>query len=276
MRRLIQRLWKVKHEEFDDVLLTRTTIVGDMQSGKTTTIETIIKAINEVYSDIPQVNIYTRSYREVHSLHRKQHEDIREAIEKAEILNILIDDALTTMHVRGHYVSDEINFAMIRHYFKEKLDIRRMTLNVFFATQRYQLLFNMMRQAPILLFKAITVRDYWERRQIAGLLGWNYLKYLDEMAREVLINKNREYMDKTIFCEGKRVKVVDFPKDNEGISFYDLEGDNLSERDRYVLNALRDGWTYREIESVFEISSRDIARLSRYYKYKLKVESKTG
>ena len=184
-----------KHEKIKkpDVMLNWVTLVGTMQSGKSTTAEALISMVNKEYEDKEQINLKFDKIQEIFKLHLAS-SDLLEDLRETDLINILIDDAVIGSSSKSYRKEDIVNWFTIRHYFADKLKVAPSTLNIFFCTQRYMNLQNILRQAPILIFKALPVVDISEKKLLATLLGRGKWRYLNKWCNEIFIKGNIEYM----------------------------------------------------------------------------------
>jgi len=200
-------LCRCRHREFQDVMLNTVLVLGTQGAGKTALINHIIHAINQKYKECRQVNILTRFFGEVFKIaDEERYAELREVIREAEIINIFIDDALTSAHSRKRSSEIDINFAIMRHVFRMiksgtcSVDEAYSacvevpcTLNVFFATQRYQLLSPQMREGcNVLIAKAIDLNPtYDEKNVFQRMLGDEVINFLRENVYRVHFLKDK-------------------------------------------------------------------------------------
>ena|SRR3990167_2928573 len=182
-----------KHDKTGSVMLNWLTIVGAMQSGKSTTIKSIIKAINEEYKERKQLNLFTMDPRTIYLLP----EDIMAKVRDSEIINIFVDDAAFGASSKMYNAKHEANWFWIRHYFEEEVGLEKGTINVFYAIQRYKSLQNVLRSSPLLLWKAIPIRDPFERKEV-GFLTRGKLKLIDSWAWSVYMDANLATLEKSL------------------------------------------------------------------------------
>jgi len=220
----IERYWQIKHREFNDVLLNTAVVVGYMGGGKSELVNAIIYQINKTNKKFKPINIVTRDFGEVFQLHRPYYSEVLEELKDAEIINLFIDDALTSLHSIKRKRELDIDFASIRHYFRALLnggdpsnppfyyDGRGATLNVFFVTQRYQLLAPFQREVPVFIAKAIDLNPTHNPKDFFyNFLGAEAIAWLRENAYRVHILKDKEAMSKFLLKPlGRRPIIVSF------------------------------------------------------------------
>lgn len=198
-----------KHLQTGGVMLNWATIVGFMQSGKTTMIKTIIKAINEKYKDLKQINISTQYPQNIYNLS----EELITKIKDRELINIFIDDAAWGASSKKYSQSQEANWFYIRHYFEETVGVKKATLNVFYAIQRYKSLQNVLRSSPLLMWKAIPIRDPFERKEV-GYLTRRNLKLIDKWAWDVYMKGDIKTMEQVLVVPSSgQAYVIRIPMD---------------------------------------------------------------
>lgn len=226
------RAFKPKHDKLlrDDVMLNWCTIVGTMQSGKTTTAKTLIHLINKRYAsdgDVRSVNLQCFHFNDVFNLHLD--EELSERVRCCDIINLLVDDAASGLSSKRYSHETEVNWFRIRHYFHEDLGVRRATLNVFFAIQRYMNLQNIVRNSPVLIFKAVPVTDVNEKKLLGSILGPSKWKLLNDWCYEVFIKGNIKRMSQNMIkILNRRAYVQEVPPNADGEEFHTLphlEGD---------------------------------------------------
>jgi hypothetical protein len=217
--------FKPKHMKLlrDDVMLNWCVLVGTMQSGKTTTAKTLINLINMRYGEeYPTINLETKYINDVFKIH----EDpglVGQLIE-AELINVFIDDAVTGASSKRYNWQTETNWFRIRHYFHEDLGVKRATLNVFFATQRYMNLQNILRSAPLLIFKALPATDISEKQLLGALLGQGKWRILNQWAHEIFVKGKINTMSwNMIKILNERTYIQEILPDLGDIVFYKLK-----------------------------------------------------
>ena len=175
--------YKGFHKEVNDVSLGAfTTILGIMQTGKSTTINSIVRQINKDF-DVKQINLITKHFGDIFKLH--ENEKLANQIRECEMINIFCDDAITSMHSKSPNKEKEIKWYLVRHYFREEVGLEAATINAFFAAQRYKTLSLVLRQAPILIFKPTIIRDDYEEMYIRQVIGQKALRNIKRWAVEI-------------------------------------------------------------------------------------------
>lgn len=174
--------YKGFHKEVNDVVLGAfTTVLGIMQTGKSETVNSIVRRMNKDF-EVNQINLITKHFGDIFKLHETK---LVDRIREAEMINIFCDDAITSMHSKSSNREKEINWYLIRHYFREQLDIEEATINAFFAAQRYKTLSLVLRQAPILIFKPTIIRDDYEEMYIRQIIGQKALRNIKRWCVEI-------------------------------------------------------------------------------------------
>jgi len=241
------RCFAPKHEKLagDDVALNYCTVVGSIQSGKTTTVKTLIAKINKKYKKYKHLNLETKYINNVFRIHKDK--KIKEEIKDAEVINLFVDDAVTGASSKKYTYETETNWFRIRHYFREEVGVKRATLNVFFATQRYMSLQNILRNSPILIFKPLIILDVGERELLGSLLGAGKWKILTEWAYKLFIEGKVAYLSKNLIkMLGKAPHTTPIRPIFNGTGFLSIDG-SIGAKDvvarkatrREVMNALR-------------------------------------
>lgn len=168
------------------------TVVGIMQVGKTTTINDIVYEINETYP-VHQVNVNAKSFQEVFRIHET---DLVPKLQKADMINVFVDDTIKSMHSKKHNVEAEQNWYSVRHYFEEQIELKAVTINFFFVTQRYKTLSNALRQAPILIFKPTVIRDEIEEMFFNIVIGREATDKIKKWLTSLYIDKREGALKK--------------------------------------------------------------------------------
>lgn len=195
------RAYMPVHEQFKDVVLGAwTTSIGIMGVGKSTLIRTLINGINTQFGDYEQLNLHTKDFGRVFGIHSDS--EVKERVRQADVINIFVDDTITSMHSRKYNVANEQNWYTVRHYFQDRVGVDAVTLNFFFAAQRYKTLSNALRQSPILIFKAVTIRDWREEQFYRYLLGDKHLRYLKRWVKGIYVDKKFKYLSHSLFKVG--------------------------------------------------------------------------
>jgi len=223
-KRTLADYFVCRHREFKDVLLNSALVIAPPGGGKTALINHIIHEINTKYSQYEQLNILTRFLDELFKVPVKsRYEELRERIRTAEVINIFIDDALTSLHSQKRKRDVDINWAVVRHVVRmvksgaKSIDESYLmpvevpcTLNVFFATQRYQLLSPQMREAcNVLIAKAVDLNPTYDNKNMfLQMLGDEAIEFLRYNAYLVHTLKDREAMSWFVIkVIGQRAKI---------------------------------------------------------------------
>lgn len=217
--------YKGFHKEVDDVVLGAfTTVLGIQQTGKTTTVNSIVRRINKDI-DAEQINLITKYFGDIFKIH--ENEKLKKQCQDAEMLNILVDDAITSMHSKGSNKEKEILWYLIRHYFREEVGVQSAVINAWFTAQRYKTLSLVLRQAPILIFKPTIIRDEYEEMYIRQIIGTKALSNIKRWAVDIYYNGKVSAMKncylkigdnpvrKFIIPKTEKVKWVDLPHKEE-------------------------------------------------------------
>jgi len=198
---IIEKYWNVKHDLVHDVVLKSTTVVGGQGGGKTELVKALQYDIMEAYENQYNVmNIMTRDIMDIFRLHLPEYEDIFEKVTENDIVNIFIDDALTSAHSLLRKRQSDVNWATVRHYFRALLSgddpmhpplyyngKKGLTLNVFFATQRYQLLAPFEREgSSVFIAKGVDLNPMNAKDNIfEAFLGEEAMGWLKENSSKI-------------------------------------------------------------------------------------------
>jgi Cdc6-like AAA superfamily ATPase len=106
--------FRCRHEEYGDVLLNSALVLGTPGSGKSTLVHYVISRICSKYSNMRCLNILTRHIDEFFRIPQR-HAELAQEIAKAELINVFIDDALTSLHSHLRKRAVDVNYAIIRH-----------------------------------------------------------------------------------------------------------------------------------------------------------------
>lgn len=206
----VASFFRIKHDEYNDVMLITCTVIGYMQAGKSTVVNYIANRIKQANPGYRYCFILTRYFDKLFKLHTSKYSELREIIKNSDVIVIHIDDALETLHVQKHKKELEIHFAKIRHYMRcliesDKYDKDfyttysrkggKATLIIFFSTQRYQQLAPMMREGGIQIYKAVDLNPTHDPKNFfLRMLGNKYIAWLRENAFKVHILKSKRAM----------------------------------------------------------------------------------
>ncbi len=223
-KRTLADYFVCRHREFNDVLLNSALVIAPPGGGKTALINHIIHEINTKYSQYEQLNILTRFLDEIFKVPmQSRYEKLRERIRTAEVINVFIDDALTSLHSQKRKRDVDINWAVVRHVIRmvksgaKSIDEAYLmpvetpcTLNVFFATQRYQLLSPQMREScNVLIAKAVDLNPTYDNKNMfLQMLGDEAIEFLRYNAYRVHTLKDKEAMSWFVIkVIGQRAKI---------------------------------------------------------------------
>ena len=249
--------WPVKHKEIKDVFLNSCTVVGLQAGGKTELVNSIIWEINHQNKKYVALNIMTRDFGEIFKIHEDRYSDIFALIKKSGIVNLFIDDALTSLHSNLRKRQTDKDWATIRHYFRAILSgadpqhpplfysgERGLTINAFFVTQRYQLLAPFQREAPRFIAKAVDLNPRNDPSNFfMAFLGADAVRWLKFNLSEIELKMNVEALGKFIFkVVGHKTLLTSFSR-RPRVSYYELQKEfdiNYEKEDREKERELAD------------------------------------
>lgn len=193
-----------------DVLLGPSTLLlAYMQQGKTETCNTLISMINDAIP-VKHLNLKTRYYDHVFKLHES---DLVDKIQKADMINLLVDDAISGAHSQKANSKLHIDHFKIRHYFQEELGWSEGTINLFFGAQQYKKLDNTIRRCPIKIFKGMDTSDPGEADLLSHFLDQKKIGLLQRWFDSVTFDKNISTLKQTlVLAGGHRASRLTFPK----------------------------------------------------------------
>jgi len=198
LKDVIGRFFRPVHTLFGekDVFLNAAALVGFMGTGKTTTVRSLFAGIEKRYGEDHEViHILSRDYRKVFRIHESS--ALKKRIHEADIINVFLDDAARSAGSASYSAEKIGDWFYIRHYFRDMVGIEEGTVNFISGIQRYNNLMNVLRNAPLLLFKALPVRDHAERRALEDLTRGS-LQVLDRFNRALQFDKDRSILEKTL------------------------------------------------------------------------------
>ncbi len=254
--------WVMRQEEYKDVLLTTCLVVSYQSGGKTELVNSLIYDINHKNSKYVAVNLMSKHFGEIFKLHEKQYAAILEEVRKADILNIFLDDALHSLHSTLKKKKTDVDYAEIRHYFQALLSgtdpenppmfycgEKGLTLNVFFATQRYQLLSPMERETHIFIAKAIDFNVMDENgNYFMSFLGRDAVTWLKENAHSVHIDKKKksmnQYIAKVIGRQSELISFIRRPR-VPFLVLYETQTKKINKKEAQIL---ADAYMKKELE----------------------------
>ncbi len=184
-------LWGADWTRYKSPVLRNMTVVGYMQSGKTTYVRYLARLMYK-YATRKGADDSEIAYIETPSLKRAK-EEIKTIIdiERTRYLMLFVDDAIKSAHSRRHNILETQLFSDIRHW-----SMRKGVLIVVYATQDFRLLDRLMRSAMIYSWKSLPF-EYWigdreTRRKIHTWIGDPDIVRLLEAITQAIYSNNPE------------------------------------------------------------------------------------
>jgi len=198
---------------YPDVRLRHTTIIGYMESGKTTLALTLARKIEEKMEELGEPFMCYMGDSISDFL------NIDFDIDSGYIL-LIVDDAPQT-YLSRNFMSqksrhDVAEFFKIRHTLEEKGF--QGVLGLIFCTQFFRALDVFFRNAPLVIFKSLVSHDIAERREIARYLGRYYYRLLRDITQKMFVewNDSVKSLSIAVFPDGikrlVRIKEMARPK----------------------------------------------------------------
>jgi len=164
-------LWGADWRSYRSPVLRSTTIIGYMQSGKTTMVRYLAylmyREVTEKGIDDSQI-----AYVEASNLQAANNE-LPSIIDMNRIryLMLFVDDAIKSAHSRRHNVKETELFSDVRHW-----SMKRGVLITVYATQDFRLLDRLMRNAMVYVWKTLPFEwwvstDHNSKKQILAWIG---------------------------------------------------------------------------------------------------------
>ena len=262
------------------VRLRTHTIVGYMESGKTTMAKSIIANIDDI--------IYKKGYENILGVYSLSFVDVIEFLDEkndmvmnSDYIYIIIDDAALFQMSREFGAVQNIYasklFYYIRHIFEKYFEG---TIIVNWLTQRLYALDVNLRESPLISFKSM-VNDPNDRKLMYLLLGKKIIRRLGEIDYEMYVKHNDEVKSFAALRlrsgpKGKPLKWIARIKMNLNFNFVEIEPevDILQSLDKngvkriYALIGyfLATGFTYKQIRKMLHVSEKTISRVSKWIK----------
>jgi len=268
----------------DDRIRLRThTIVGYMESGKTTMAKSILPIIRPRIEEMKYENIlpiYSLSFLDI--IHYLK-ENIDE-VKGTDYIYMIIDDAalfqLSREFGKSHNIMASKLFFWIRHIFEKEPYNFRGSIIVNWLTQRYMALDVNLREGFIVSFKTPPSNPN-DRREMYMLLGRKYMEFLGWLDYQMYTRHNDEVKKYSVTRfrsgpKGKPVRQVLIVNKNLSENFIELEpeedvvelitSEESGKRKVIIAYLLALGWTYREIQENLNVSSKTIAKVVKWIK----------
>ena len=164
-------LWDADWQKYKTPVLRSMTVIGYMQSGKTTFVRYLAHLLHE-YATGKGYDDTQIAYVEAPSLQVAKEEipHILDA-EKIRYMMVFVDDAIKSAHSRQHNVEETKLFSDVRHW-----TLPRGVLITVYATQDFRLLDRLMRNALVYAWKTLPL-EWWvstdqnAKKQILSWIG---------------------------------------------------------------------------------------------------------
>ena len=162
-------LWGADWQKYKTPVLRSMTVIGYMQSGKTTFVRYLAHLLHD-YATRKGYDDTQIAYVEAPSLQAAK-EEIPNMLDTGKIkyMMVFVDDAIKAAHSRRHNVEETMLFSDVRHW-----TIPRGVLITVYATQDFRLLDRLMRNALVYTWKTLPL-EWWistERDARSKILAW--------------------------------------------------------------------------------------------------------
>ena len=262
------------------------TIVGYMESGKTTMAKSLLARIIET--------IYKRGYENVLGLYSLNFADVIKYLDErndmvmgSDYIYIIIDDAALFQMSREFGAVQNIYasklFYYIRHIFEKYFEG---TIIVNWLTQRLHALDVNLRESPLISFKSM-VNDPNDKKLMYLLLGKKVVEKLSEIDYKIYVlhdDRSKKYSAVRLRSgpKGKPLKWIARIDMDLSFNFIEVEPeidilqalDKNNVKKTYALIGyfLAQGYTFKEIKRMLHVSENTISRVSKWVKEVISLE----
>jgi len=162
-------VWRADWQKYKTPVLRSMTVIGYMQSGKTTFVRYLAYLMHREITE-NGIDDSAIAYVEAPSLQlAKQEIPSMVDVDKIRYMMVFVDDAIKSAHSRRHNVEETMLFSDVRHW-----TIERGVLITVYATQDFRLLDRLMRNALVYAWKTLPF-EWWvstERDARQRILSW--------------------------------------------------------------------------------------------------------
>jgi len=228
-------LWGADWRRYHTPVLRSMTVVGYMQSGKTTFVRYLAHLMHRELTG-KGVDDGEIAYVEAPSLQAAQRQlQSMLDLDRVRYLMLFVDDAVKSAHSRRHNVEETKLFSDVRHW-----SMKRGVLITVYATQDFRLLDRLMRNAMVYAWKTLPF-EWWvstdpnARRQILAWIGDPDIADLLEAITQAIYSNDPEKSLAALQTAVVRIPVQRWgPRPVKGIQprapppevWYRVEGDN--------------------------------------------------
>lgn len=162
-------LWGADWQKYKTPVLRSMTVIGYMQSGKTTFVRYLARLLHD-YATTRGYDDTQIAYVETPSLQAAK-EEIPRMLDTGKIryMLVFVDDAIKAAHSRRHNIDETMLFSDVRHW-----TITAGILITVYATQDFRLLDRLMRNALVYTWKTLPL-EWWistERDARSKIVAW--------------------------------------------------------------------------------------------------------
>jgi len=265
----------------DHIRLRTHTIVGYMESGKTTMAKSILPILRPRIEEMGYENIlpiYSLSFLDTINYLKENLDEIR----GVDYIYMIIDDAalfqLSREFGKSHNIMASKLFFWIRHIFEYEPYNFRGSIVVNWLTQRYMALDVNLREGFIVSFKT-PPSNTSDRREMYFLLGKKYMEFLGWLDYQIYVKHNDDVKKYSVTRfrsgrNGRPVRQILIVNKNLSENFIELRPEEdvvelvtteeSGKRKVIIAYLLALGWSYREIQENLNVSSKTIAKVVKW------------